>query len=149
MSTSFVGLVERALGYFLYWLSLTRRSSPFCRFRLLYSYVTIIEFAFSSFSINLKLTVSAKHSGCLMSALVVTCCRITWNLYVHVCAEGYTLVTCLVFLQPRLSPSAPVCWTFLVHIFFAFSQWLQNFHPRARKCIPWPRTWVLYIKLLF
>jgi len=67
MSTSFVGLVGRALGYFLYWLSLTRRSSPFCRFRLLFSYLTIIEFAFSSFSLNLKLTASANHSACPLS----------------------------------------------------------------------------------
>jgi len=78
----------------------------------------------------------------------VTCWRSTWvELLMYVCAEVYTLVTCLVFLQPRLSASVPQCWTFPVCIFFAFSQWLQNFDPRARKCIPWSRSWVLDIKL--
>jgi len=77
------------------------------------------------------------------------CWRSTWvELLMCVCAEGYTLVICLVFLQPRLSASVPLCWKFPVYIIFVFSQWLENFDPRARKCIPWSRTWVLYIKLL-
>lgn len=149
MSTSFVGLVGRALGYFLYWLSLTRWSSAFCRCRLLFSYLAIIGFAFSSFSVNLKLTASANHSDCPYMCHRCDVQKKYVELLMYVCADGYTLVPCLVYLQPRLSASIPVCWTFLVHIFFAFCPWLQNFDPRAWKRIPLSRTWVLYIKLLF
>ena len=60
--------VSRKGSWVLSLLTFTNPSVfPFCRFRLLFSYFTIIDFAFNSFSLNLKLTASAEHSGCPLS----------------------------------------------------------------------------------